>query len=764
MREDTPTPAARQARRLGRAALLLTALGTAHAQSGPDYVELILDASGSMFTRLDTGQTRIAAAQAVLNDLIGRLPDTPGLNVGLRVYGANTNANDAGACQDSQLVLPLKGVARQDLLKVVNSARPRGATPIAYSLTKAADDFPGTPGRKLIVLVTDGQESCRGDLKASLDAFKKRGIEVDLRIIGIDLDTRAQQSFAGVGTFVNTRNATELGAALGQAVRQVAPPTQTRVPVKVTLTSGGQPLTSGPTVTFTSAANPAASEPLTNNGGTYGTTLTPGAYTATVKTSTATQTFGGLSVSVGSANTFTFDVSPVAAVKLTVTPATPVAGGKVSVTYSGAPTGAKNWITIARKTDPDPIYLDWAYVQATSGTLNLTLPDDESEYEARYHLAGPDGSTRIIGRSAPFTPRRQGATLSAPATAVAGGKIEVKWTGPNNDGDYVTIVPKGADISAYTDYFYTRAANPGTLPLPLTPGDYELRYKNDNSARILATLPVKLTAATYAVQGPATAIAGSNVQVKWTGPNNPGDYVTIVPKGAPVGQYTSYFYTRDANPGTLKTPAAPGDYELRYSSERGSPNPTLATTPIKLTGTTYAVSAPATTSGGSEIQVKWTGPNNPGDYVTIVPKGAPVGTYTQYFYTRDGNPGKLKVPFAPGEYELRYSTEGQSPNPTLATIPLTIKSSTYTFTAPKQGKAGSTIQIKWTGPNNPGEYITIVKKGAPVGSYLNYAYTRDGNPATLKLPDEPGDYELRYSTEAASPNPTLYSTPFTVTK
>ncbi|THF85756.1 VWA domain-containing protein [Deinococcus sp. KSM4-11] len=750
-------------RRQGLAVGLLLLLGTAHAQTTPSYVELILDASGSMFTRLDGGQTRIAAAQAVLNDLIGRLPADPALNVGLRLYGARTTASETGACQDSVLTLPMKGIDRTALLQTVNQTRPKGATPIAYSLTQAANDFPTTAGKKLIVLVTDGQESCRGDLKAALAAFKDRGIEVDLRIIGIDLDARAQQSFTGVGTFVNARSIPELASALGSAVQTVAPPTVATVPVTVTLTSGGQPVASGPTVTFTGSAG-GAGTPLTNSGGTYGASVLPGGYTATVKTATDTQTFGGLSVSVGAANTFTFDVSPVGGVTLTVTPTQPIAGGKLSVAFSGAPAGAKNWVTVARKTDADPVYLDWAYVQGASGTLDLNVPDDENEYEARYHLANPDGSTRIIGRSAPFTPKRQGASLSAPATAQAGGKIEVKWQGPNNDGDYVTVVPKGADVGAYTDYFYTRAANPGTLSLPLTPGDYELRYSNDKSVRVLATLPLTLTSATYTLQAPASAVAGSAVQVKWQGPNNDGDYVTIVPKGAPVGQYTTYFYTRDGNPGTLKTPAAPGDYELRYSSEHGTPNPTLASVPLTLTGTTYTLSGPASTSAGSEIQVKWTGPNNSGDYITIVPKGAPVGTYTQYFYTKDANPGKLKVPFAPGEYELRYSTEGQSPNPTLATMPLTIKSSTYSFTAPKQGKAGSTIQIKWAGPNNPGEYITIVKKGAPVGSYLNYTYTRDGNPVTLRLPDEPGEYELRYSTEAASPNPTLYSTPFTVTK
>ena len=40
--------------------------------------------------------------------------------------------------------------------------------------------------------------------------------------------------------------------------------------------------------------------------------------------------------------------------------------------------------------------------------------------------------------------------------------------------------------------------------------------------------------------------------------------------------------------------------------------------------------------------------------------------------------------------------------------------------------------------------MTIVKSDADAGEYGSYAYTRDGSPARLQAPEEPGSYEVRY--------------------
>jgi Ca-activated chloride channel homolog len=657
------------------AAMTLLVVPAASPQGVVTNVELILDASGSMYAALPAGGSRIAVAKDVLSSFVNKLPADPNLNVGLRIYGATAAAGSAGACKDSKLVLPIKGVDRSALIDTVVRTRPKGSTPIAYSLEQAGADFAVDKSRKLIVLVTDGIESCNGDLKKAVQSIKDRGIDVDLRVIGIDLDAAAQKSFDGVGTFENATSASELASALGKATKSVAQPTDIKLPVTVKLVSSGKPVTSGAKVTFTSVIDPKNTASFSPANGMFTSQLTPGTYFAHIEVAgSRAQDVEGLSVATGASNTFTFEVSQASPVQLDFTPKTPIAGGKLKVAFSGAPASSKSdWISIARQTDRDGAYLTSVYVSGVSGTVEMIVPDGVGPYEVRYHLSKPEGGTSVIGRSAPFTPQLSTITLDAPPEVAAGSTFKVKWTGPNNETDYITVVKKGAAEGVYTSFQYTKQGNPVSLVMPVAPGEYEVRYSSDTSRKTLSSRPITAKASTFSLDGPSEAAAGTKIQVRWTGPNNPGDYVLIVKKGAAVGTYINYFYTKAGNPGILQMPTEPGDYELRYSTEAASPNPTLASRPIKITGGSYSITAPSEAKAGQEILVKWTGPNGDGDYVTIVKQGAAVGTYTSYFYTSGGSPGKLELPKQPGSYELRYSTERISPNPTLFSVPITLK-------------------------------------------------------------------------------------------
>lgn len=261
------------------------------------------------------------------------------------------------------------------------------------------------------------------------------------------------------------------------------------------------------------------------------------------------------------------------------------------------------------------------------------------------------------------------ASIDGPETVEGGAKFEVGWTGPDAQGDYVTIVADGTTEWSGEPYFYTADANPGSLTAPTTAGDYELWYVVGLDASIAARQPITVTPFTGALAGPETVPSNTTFEVGWNGPDGPGDYVTIVAEGAERWTNESYFYTAGNNPGTLTAPLDAGAYELWYVT--GQDSKTMATRPITVTASDVTLEAPAAAAKGAQFQVTWTGPNGPGDYITVAPAGSEEGTYLSYAYTATGPTLTLTAPDEAGSYEVRYVTGRQER--TLKSSPLEVR-------------------------------------------------------------------------------------------
>jgi Ca-activated chloride channel family protein len=259
--------------------------------------------------------------------------------------------------------------------------------------------------------------------------------------------------------------------------------------------------------------------------------------------------------------------------------------------------------------------------------------------------------------------------LDAPAGVGAGATFEVIWTGPNEQSDYVTIVKLGATQWTDEDYFNTTAGSPGKLLASTEPGDYELWYVAGASKEILARRPIKILAFVGSLDAAASTEANKEFEVSWTGPNGPGDYITIVKMGATQWTNEDYFNSSAGNPGTLLAPLDAGPYELWYVT--GTDRVIQVRRPITVTATSATLDASAEVSKGAAFQVSWTGPNGPSDYVTIVPAGSPPSTFLSYFTTNSGSPGTLTAPNDTGNYEIWYVV-GQN-RVTLATRPIRVR-------------------------------------------------------------------------------------------
>lgn len=335
--------------------------------------------------------------------------------------------------------------------------------------------------------------------------------------------------------------------------------------------------------------------------------------------------------------------------------------------------------------------------------------------------------------------------LSAPDSASAGSEIEVSWTGTGSAKDFIIIIVTGAKENTYARrYRYVSKGSPVTITMPDEAGDYEIRYLHATSYDTLARRPIQASEINASLTAPATISAGADIEITWTGPNNPRDFITVVKVGAKARTYENYKYITQGKTLTLVAPDEEGEYELRYLT--GQNYRTLGTAPITVTSTSATLTAPPQVVAGAAIELTWSGPDNPRDFVTIVAVGAKNRTYEAYQYTKSGKNLTLKAPEIAGEYELRYLT-GQDYN-TLASLAIKVMATSASIESPATVEVGRTIEVSWEGPGNDRDYVMIVPAGAKENSAGPYAYVRRGKQLRVNAPKEVGDYEVRYVTGA----------------
>ena len=188
---------------------------------------LVLDSSGSMAEPASGGTSKIKAAKKSLGTVIDDLPgDAP---VGLRVYGAKVESrSQPGACTDSQRVVDIGTDNRDDLQGAVDSYRPFGETPIGYAMQQAAKDL-GPDGKRTIVLVSDGEPTCKPNPCKVAAKLAKDGIEMRIDVVGLDVSGKARKALSciadkGNGTYYDAGDAEELTDALSTVSERAAKP------------------------------------------------------------------------------------------------------------------------------------------------------------------------------------------------------------------------------------------------------------------------------------------------------------------------------------------------------------------------------------------------------------------------------------------------------------------------------------------------------------------------------------------------------------
>ena len=246
--------------RSSKSLLLLTAglwlLGgfglSAQAQNEPPArpkvtrILFLLDASGSMNAPWE-GKPRWEVAKRLLARMADSLNAYPNLELGLHVYG-HQSPNAEQNCQDSRLEVPFAPRNAAAIKTKLKTLKAQGNTPITYSLQLSAQDFPvDKTSRNVLLLITDGVESCHGDPCAASLALQRKHVFLKPFVIGIGAERDFGKSLECLGRYYNAADIKTFRTVLNDVIAQ----TLAKTTVAVNLTDeAGRPVESSVNMTF----------------------------------------------------------------------------------------------------------------------------------------------------------------------------------------------------------------------------------------------------------------------------------------------------------------------------------------------------------------------------------------------------------------------------------------------------------------------------------------------------------------------------------
>lgn len=239
-RNATTKSKAGSQRLLSRLALLALSAGfifnpVSHAKAshcGRDAM-LVFDASSSMaLPKAGPMPPRITEARQAMADV---LPDiAPLRRIGLMVYGPSQAAGRA-SCDGISVRFGPRPDATQSVTAALDSLEPSGLTPLTAAVQSAAETmaFRDTPA--IIVVITDGIETCGGQPCVLGRQLAQQGAHITVHVVGFRR-VRDTVSLNGVsdgggkhdrlrclaqetgGSYVDTETVAELSAALRETL------------------------------------------------------------------------------------------------------------------------------------------------------------------------------------------------------------------------------------------------------------------------------------------------------------------------------------------------------------------------------------------------------------------------------------------------------------------------------------------------------------------------------------------------------------------
>lgn len=569
--------------------------------------------------------------------------------VSLRVYGDQLAPDDGDACTDTRLVRPWAPAGQDDLGGALDAVQPRGAGSLPFALAAAASDLGSPSPSDLVLIILDDLDRCGGDLQKSFGALTLEGEGADIHIFGFGLDVTDQAELSRYASF----HALSLPAQLLQGVSMEV---SRRLPL---------PLQQEPTGLALGGVDRLGFD------------------------------LNGLEI-VGA-----WSKEPISVDLSREEPRITVGLGTATVTATGQEIGQVQRLVRVPVMPERLLHLEFF----SPAPIDLSIEMQESGWD------------------------------HPPA-------LEAIWNGAPEEPLQLVLQENGCPGASWF-HAQTVAGPAGHASLPLPARSMEmvlqLRRPIGNGDGVVKEIVFDAPGRTVTLKAPQTAEAGASVSVSWSVESYPGDMITLVAADAPPEELGSSFEAVEGSPCDFLVPFDQCSYEIRYIDGRSFE--VLARTTLEVGADAAGLLASPTVAGSETVTVRWWGPADPLDVITLTTKGSEGDEYLDWASPADGSPARLRAPQTPGDYEIHYVTAGAE---VAAALPLKVEAVEVTLDVPETIRIGERLRVAWTGPNSPDDFLILVRHGQKLKRRLDFAYVSAGSPTSMAGPDRPGLYEVQY--------------------
>ena len=617
---------------------LVTSIGVA-----ADRVDIIVDNSADMWRPIANGlPNHVAVREALLDFAAASVFGDQDLEIGLWVIGSEAGAPDIESCGEGGVIRVTAALDPEALQSILPELRPGGLRALSRALSAAAE-VPAPPHR--IVLMTSGGDQCQQDVVRAAGALLNSEPPIELRIIGLGLDREMADAAALLAPTRNVADPSKLSSALSWALEAKNDANPRTADFTFSLGQGGVQLEGFNAELINSGTGEKTI--TTVKDGDIRSRLVPGRYRASIpfETGLPVELSGLVTTSTG----IEIEIVLSPPVTLEIANPLPARGEPIFVQFWGAPDGI-NWVTLALEGSPLGYFLARAEARGQDNEIELLPPAVGGELEARFLHEPSFGVFQLLG-TLPLEPFQRTAVFKAPETVENGSRFELDWKGPNLPKDRISIGRRIGETMDVSVCIYAASGGPQTLTAPFSPGDYVIRYQSA-TGDTLTSARLDVFEVLASLDAPSQAAPGREVEVSWTGPDDPTDFISIAEPASPADEYLTWSPTATGSPARLRAPSRPGEFEYRYV--RGGNAEILSRIPLKTVAAPVSMLVPEIVVAGTRFAVILEGTPAANDLVVIAEIGSDDRSRIDWSYATAEGSLSLAAPFHPGKFEVRY--------------------------------------------------------------------------------------------------------------